>query len=92
MGVTSKSTEASLRLYKGADHYNQWLFVATQATTQPGGRGAQTPGQGVRGGAPPGRPGGAGRVGQPPSPSPFGGTNPFGGRGPAPVPAPGRGR
>jgi len=91
MGVTSKSTDASLRLYKGADHYNQWLFIATQATTQAGGRGAQTPGAGTRGGAPPGRPGGPG-AGPAPTPGPFGGTNPFGGRGPVPVPAPGRGR
>ena len=90
MGVTSKSTDASLRLYKGADHYNQWLFIATQATTQAGGRGAQTPGAGVRGGAP-GRPGGPGG-GTAPVPGPFGGGNPFGGRGPGPAPAPGRGR
>lgn len=91
MGVTSKSADASLRVYKGADHYNQWLFIATQATTQAGGRGAQTPGSGVRGGAPPGRPGGPGG-GAAPAPGPFGGTNPFGGRGPGPAPAPGRGR
>ena len=91
MGVTSKSTDPSLRLYKGADHYNQWLFIATLATTQAGGRGAQTPGQGVRGGTPPGaRPGGpaGGRGGQAPTlpGAPFG-TSPFGG-GPA-APAPG---
>ena len=91
MGVTSKSADASLRVYKGADHYNQWLFIATQATTQAGGRGAQTPGAGVRGGVPPGRPGGPGG-GAAPAPGPFGGTNPFGGRGPGPAPAPGRGR
>lgn len=91
MGVTSKSEEASIRIYKGADHYNQWLFIATQAATQAGGRGAQTPGAGVRGGTPPGRPGGPGG-GAAPAPGPFGGTNPFGGRGPGPAPAPGRGR
>lgn len=90
MGVTSKSTDESLRTYKGADHYNQWLFIATQATTQAGGRGAQTPGAGVRGGAPPGRPGGAGSRGaQPPPGSPFG-VPPFG-RGQQPTP-PGGGR
>ena len=86
MGVTSKSDAPSLRIYKGGDHYNQWLFIATQAQTQAGGRGAQTPGQGTRGGAPgpTGRPGGAG---------PRGG-NPFGGGGGTGrgAPGPGRGR
>ena len=77
MGVTSKSDQASFRTYKGADHYNQWLFIATQASTQAGGRGAQTPGQGVRGGAPPGAPGGRST----PPASPFGRSSPFGGRG-----------
>jgi len=97
MGVTSKSTDASLRIYKGADHYNQWLFIATQASAQAGGRGAQAPGQGVRGGLPPGvRPGGPGTGGRgvqsPTLPgTPFG-TSPFG-RGSTPsAPAPGGGR
>lgn len=90
MGVTSKSTDPSLRLYKGADHYNQWLFIGTLATAQAGGRGAQTPGQGVRGGTPPGaRPGGpaGGRGGQSPTlpGAPFG-TSPFGGGPTAPAP------
>lgn len=93
MGVTSKSSDASLRIYKGADHYNQWMFIATQATTQAGGRGAQTPGQGVRGGAQPGAPGGRQAL----PASPFGPGAPFGGRGQQPPigpgPAgPGRGR
>ncbi|HTM02539.1 MAG TPA: type II secretion system protein [Vicinamibacterales bacterium] len=86
MGVTSKSEAPSLRIYKGGDHYNQWLFIATQAQTQAGGRGAQTPGQGTRGGAPgpTGRPGGVGPRGS----SPFGGgSGPGGG-----APGPGRGR
>ena len=87
MGVTSKSTDESIRVYKGADHYNQWLFIATQATTQAGGRGAQTPGQGVRGGAPPT----PGRGGQPPV-TPFG-SGPFRpGQPPAGPAGPGRGR
>jgi type II secretory pathway pseudopilin PulG len=97
MGVTSKSTDASLRIYKGADHYNQWLFIGTQASTQAGGRGAQSPGQGVRGGLPPGvRPAGPGTGGRgvqsPTLPgAPFG-TSPFG-RGSTPsAPAPGGGR
>jgi type II secretory pathway pseudopilin PulG len=90
MGVTSKSTDESIRQYNGADHYNQWLFIATQASIQAGGRGGRNPGEGVRGGAPPapGRQGGPGRG------TPFGGT-PFG-RGqqptPPPPPTPGRGR
>jgi type II secretory pathway pseudopilin PulG len=107
MGVTSKSKDPSLRTYKGGDHYDQWLFIATQATNQAGGRGGQTPGEGIRGGAPPGgrpagpgRPGGpgpgggaGGRQAQPPGFSPFGGTNPFNpGQGPAPTAPPGRGR
>lgn len=82
MGVTSKSKAQSLRLYNGRDHYNEWIFLATQATTQAGGRGAQAPGQGVRGGQPPGGRGGTStpRGGGPaPSPSPFG--TPGGGRG-----------
>lgn len=91
MGVTSKSKDRSLRLYNGRDHYNEWIFIATQASTQAGGRGAQAPGQGVRGGAPPGGPGTRGNPrGGGPSPSPFGlpggqqgprGTGPGGGGG-----------
>jgi type II secretory pathway pseudopilin PulG len=82
MGVTSRSTGQSLRQYKGADHYNQWLFIATQASVQAGGRGGRNAGDGVRGGPPPtpGRRGGAGGRGtqSPPLPgSPFG-TAPFG--------------
>lgn len=85
MGVTSKSTDESIREYKGADHYNQWLFIATQASVQAGGRGGRSPSEGVRGGPPPtpGRQGGPGRG------TPFGGL-PLG-RGqqpPAPPPAP----
>jgi type II secretory pathway pseudopilin PulG len=51
MGVMSKSTAEGLRLYNGRSHYNEWLFVATQATTQAGSpTGAQNPGQPGRGG------------------------------------------
>jgi type II secretory pathway pseudopilin PulG len=90
MGVTSKSTDESIRQYKGADHYNQWLFIATQASIQAGGRGRGTPGEGVRGGQPPA----TGRQGVPGRGTPFGGT-PFGRsqQPPPPPPAPpGRGR
>ena len=47
IGVTSKSTDSSIRLYKGRSHYNEWAFVYTapvQAPSAvPGGRGQ--PGQ-----------------------------------------------
>jgi type II secretory pathway pseudopilin PulG len=87
MGVTSKSTAQSIRQYKGADRYDQWLFIATQASTQAGGRGANTPGEGVRGGAPgPGRQGGRGRPTPGGVPQPSRQGTPFG-TGPA-----GRGR
>ncbi len=57
LGVRSKNTDASLRTYNGATHYNEWLFVFVPALTGPGqGR----PGMpGGRGGATvPGMPGG----------------------------------
>lgn len=91
MGVVSRSTDVSLRLYNGRGRYNEWVFVATQATTQagaPGMPGTQTPVRGGRrgvgpapfGGGPtfPGQPAGLpGRPGQLP---PF--QPPGGGRGP----------
>ena len=33
IGVVSRSTEASLRLYNGRRRYNEWSFVATAAAT-----------------------------------------------------------
>ncbi len=72
MGVRSKSTETSIRVYRGMNHYNEWQFIA-QTQTAPGGgpqRGAPGGGPGGRpggpggigpGGGPPGRPGGPGR-------------------------------
>ena len=61
IGVTSRSTAQSLRLYNGRNHYNEWLFVSTAATRDAGaGAGAQTPGMGV--------PGRGGRGGQPLAP------------------------
>ena len=57
IGVVSRSTAASLRQYNGRGRYNEWLFVSTAATQQPGGpAGTQTPGVGG-----PGRQGGPGR-------------------------------
>jgi type II secretory pathway pseudopilin PulG len=56
LGVRSKSTEASIRTYNGATHYNEWLFVFVPAVTGPG---QARPG--TRGG--PGLPGGRGGPG-----------------------------
>jgi hypothetical protein len=75
MAVASKSTQTSLRLYNGKSKYNEWVFMAVQASLAAGappGSGAQTPGG--RGGAAPG-----GRRGVP---APGGG--PGRGFGPAP--------
>jgi type II secretory pathway pseudopilin PulG len=79
LAVASKSTQTSLRLYNGKTKYNEWLFMATAASTQAGappGSGGQTPGgrggrAGGRGGVGPGR--GAG------NPTPFGGQRGRGG-------------
>jgi type II secretory pathway pseudopilin PulG len=54
IGVTSKSTDASIRLYKGRSHYNEWAFIYTPPAAAPG---AGVPGAGV--------PGGRGQRGQP---------------------------
>ena len=56
VGVASKSTEKSLRLYNGRSAYNEWTFIAVQRAQQAGAgaAGAQAPGQG---GARSGRPG-----------------------------------
>lgn len=58
MGVASKSTATSLRLYNNRDKYNEWTFVFAQPAQ---GRGAAQPGAG---GQRQGLPGPAGR-GQP---------------------------
>jgi type II secretory pathway pseudopilin PulG len=51
VGVRSKSTEASIRVYNGATHYNEWLFMFLARATGPGQRGGQGgPGGGGRGG------------------------------------------
>ena len=61
IGVTSKSTDTSIRLYKGRSHYNEWAFVYTAPVQAPG---AAVPGQ--RGQQP-------GRQGQPQIPGAGGG-------------------
>jgi type II secretory pathway pseudopilin PulG len=58
LGVVSKSTQTSLREYNGRTRYNEWAFVAVQAS-QEGGTATPT---GGRGGQPPD--GGAGRGGR----------------------------
>ena len=60
IGVTSKSKDASIKLYNGRNHYNEWAFVFIQTAQRPG----QPAGPGV--GVPAGQPG---RGGQP---GPFG--------------------
>jgi type II secretory pathway pseudopilin PulG len=95
MGVRSKSTEASIREYKGATRYDQWQFLAGNIGAVPGGPGGQPipggPGRGGPGAGGPGRGGvgpgvGPGRGG--PQPQPPGGR----GGSPFPVPPGGRGR
>jgi type II secretory pathway pseudopilin PulG len=92
IGVVSRSTADSLRLYNGRGKYNEWAFVSTAATQQAGApTGAQTPG--VPGGpaGPPGQRGAQpGPRGAQPGARP-GGTPrglPFPGRG---IQPPGRG-
>jgi type II secretory pathway pseudopilin PulG len=96
IGVVSKSTETSFRLYNNRQRYNEWAFVFTQQTLapgqggvnqgQPGPRGGQPGPRGGRGGVDgrgnPGGRGGQGPAGQ--GANPFGGQSPFGGRPAAP--------
>ena len=77
MGVTSKSKEQSIRLYKGRNHYNEWQFMPVARVVAPAAGGA------------PGAPGvGGQRGGQPGAP----GTNPFGGGRQGTPPPGGRGQ
>ncbi|MEW6322234.1 MAG: type II secretion system protein [Acidobacteriota bacterium] len=79
-GVVSKSAETSIRIYNGRSKYNEWAFVAIQATQQGGGPGGPMQPRGP--GAPPGNPGTFG-PGGPGTQSPFGpGSSPFGPGGP----------
>lgn len=70
IGVTSKSKDASIKLYNGRDKYNEWAFVYIQTTQRPGqtggAAGAQQPGQrpGAQGNQ---GPGGRGNFQQPPT-------------------------
>jgi type II secretory pathway pseudopilin PulG len=66
IGVTSKSKDASIKIYNGRSHYNEWAFVYIQTAQRPGQNVNQQglPGQGQ------GLPGGRGGPGQ--------GQQPFG--------------
>ncbi len=44
IGVRSRSTEASIRIYKGGTHYNEWQFVWSAQQARPGGAGTRRPG------------------------------------------------
>jgi type II secretory pathway pseudopilin PulG len=68
IGVTSKSTATSIRVYNGHDKYNEWVFMATQVSNRAGApTGSQTPTGGINlPGGGPGGIGGRGRGGQPP--------------------------
>ena len=86
IGVASKSTATSLRIYSGRSKYNEWVFVALQASNRIGApAGSQTPTGGVNlpGGGFGGR---GGRDGGPQQPGR--GTLQPGGRGNPGMPAP----
>jgi type II secretory pathway pseudopilin PulG len=83
LGVQSKSTDESIRIYNGRSHYNEWVFVFQPPIEAPGtrARGALPPGQrlggpGPRGGGPV-TPTGPGGRGTPPTVRP-GGRGPVG--------------
>ena len=63
MGVVSKSTATSMRLFNGRDKYNEWAFVATQASVAAGSPNSSRTGGPP--GLPPGGPGNRGRIGTP---------------------------
>jgi len=75
IGVASKSTEPSMRLYNGRSRYNEWQFVYTAVSSQIGAPGGAQPG-GVPGTGRPGMPTGPGGKAQPTSP--FGTGSGFG--------------
>lgn len=92
IGVSSRSTAQSFRLYNGRGRYNEWIFASTAATRQPGAPAGLSPAAGLPGrgrGLQPGRGRGTGldgpnrgpgRAPTPPSgpgrPMPFGSPNP----------------
>src|SRR3977135_860865 len=77
IGVTSKSTDVSIRLYKGRSHYNEWAFIYTPPAPAAGAGGTGPQGQRGRQGQPnqpgtnplfPGPGGNRGRDGRGPTP------------------------
>ena len=50
VGVVSKSSQRSFRLYNGRDSYNQWVFLGVQQSVRAGGPGGAAGGRGVQGG------------------------------------------
>ena len=86
VGVTSKSKESSILIYKGRSHYNEWNFIYANASSAPGGAGNPMPGG--RGGSP--FPGGRGLPGRGPRRGIGGEQNPI--ITPGVVPPGGRGR
>lgn len=89
LGVASTSTDESIRLYEGRDHYNQWPFIfVPRVQAPPAGAGAapSAPLAGARGGSgirpTTGPPGASGAIAAPPRGA--GGPTPF-------MPAPGAG-
>jgi type II secretory pathway pseudopilin PulG len=78
-GVMSKSTDASIRIYNGQSHYNEWVFRFVAAAPAPG-AGAAGAQRGLLPNQPPG-PGGVGGVG---GRGPIRGAPPAGGRGGGP--------
>lgn len=63
MGVTSRSTEKSLRLYNGRGAYNEWAFIPVQRLAAPGGGAGNAGRAGARGrGAAPDGRGGPGNL------------------------------
>jgi type II secretory pathway pseudopilin PulG len=90
VGVASKSTATSIRIYNGHTKYNEWVFMATQVSNQAGApTGSQTPTGGINlPGGPPGGIGGRGRGGQPPGGNFPPGQGPGRGRGNQPPQGP----
>lgn len=82
VGVTSKSTDTSIKVYNGRTKYNEWAFVYVQTSQRPGqpGPGGATPGMP---GAPNQRPGPPGQ-GQQPGGRQLGTPQGPGQRGPSP--------
>jgi type II secretory pathway pseudopilin PulG len=82
VGVVSKSTSKSIRLYNGRNYYNEWQFVFVPVAVGPGG----LPGSGTPGRRP-GQPGAAGTPGGGRRPGGVGGLEgPPGGTVPAGLP------